>query len=568
MIVFEEMRLENVCNTCLDFLIGPNELKSLKSRWENLGKKLNSLRQVETSLNTFTSENGKNCYKKLVARIVGFSNSCFKSTIKCVRDEVSTALKGNADLVTAGPSKELVLSGRKEKKTHLNPGNRDKVPIEMKESADLVSACPSKELVLSGKKEKKTHLNLGTEEKVSRELKESADMVSAGSSKELVLSVKKEKKTHLDHGTEEKVSVVRKEKSAEMIQTCPSEELVLSGKKEKKTHLNLGTEEKVQRAQKESEEMVSGCPSKELVLSGTKEKKTHLNLGTQEKVSRELKESAEMVSAGHSKDLVLSSKKEKKTHLDPGTQEKVPIVPKESADIVQGCPSKEIVASSKNQKESISYPRTIDKVGDQRILLVLHETQRALLRNNNCKRLVLHGHYGTGKSLLLRQKAFELAAQGEKVAFYVGNQSRATKFYALTKQDFENTKVKFMEKPQNQNYCLADIIEMHHNGYHIFWDECIITTDIQRSKVKMHLDSTKGYFWIAVSRYQSINSFGDQIVNFDSTFKKVELKVCFRNSPAIQLFETLFLNRSIEAIKKNPIPQQFGDLPGISHETN
>jgi hypothetical protein len=196
----------------------------------------------------------------------------------------------------------------------------------------------------------------------------------------------------------------------------------------------------------------------------------------------------------------------------------------------------------------------------------LDKTQKALLRSNNCKRLVLHGHYGTGKSLLLRQKAFELAAQGEKVAFYVGNQSRATKFYALTKQDFENTKVKFMEKPQNQNYCLADIIEMHHNGYHIFWDECIITTD--PSKVKMNLDPTKGYFWIAASRYQSINSFGDQIANFDSTFKNVELKVCFRNSPAIQHFETLFLNRSIETIKRFPIPQQFGDLPGTSHETN
>jgi hypothetical protein len=184
-IVYEEMRLENVCHTCLDFLIGPNELKSLKSWWENLGTKLNSLRQVETALSTLTSENGKNCYKKLVARIIGFSSSCFKSTIKSVRDEVSTALKGNTDLVSAGPSKELVLSGRKEKKIHLNPGTRDKVPIELKESANLVSACPSKELVLSGKKEKKTHLNLGTEEKVQRAQKESEEMVSGCPSKEL-----------------------------------------------------------------------------------------------------------------------------------------------------------------------------------------------------------------------------------------------------------------------------------------------------------------------------------------------------------------------------------------------
>ncbi len=69
---------------------------------------------------------------------------------------------------------------------------------------------------------------------------------------------------------------------------------------------------------------------------------------------------------------------------------------------------------------------------------------------SNCKRLILKGPYGSGKSLLLRQKALILAAKGEQVAFLVGGRyngepSTASHFHDLTRQDFENTKVKFPE---------------------------------------------------------------------------------------------------------------------------
>jgi hypothetical protein len=324
-IAYKELQFGNTCQNCIDFLLGPVEFENLKGWWENIGTKLESHRQFATAQSSLRTENKKNCYKKLVGRIIGFSSSCFKSTIKSVRNEVSTTLKGNSDLVSAGPSKELTMSAAKPKKGH-------------------------------------------------------------------------------------------------------------------------------------------------------------------------------------------------------------------------------------------TYPRTQDKLGDQRIKLFLSENQRALLLRNDCKLLLLNGTYGSGKSLLLRLKALELAARGEKVAFLVGGGGFSRKFYALTKQDFQNTKVKFLEKPSNENYCLSDIFKMHHNSYHIFWDECIITAD--NSMVKMKLDTTKGYFWIAASKYQSIKMLGDRIDHFNCTMKKVNLKVCFRNSPAIQQFEKIFFSKTMEEIKKNPPQQSIGDLPG------
>jgi hypothetical protein len=105
--------------------------------------------------------------------------------------------------------------------------------------------------------------------------------------------------------------------------------------------------------------------------------------------------------------------------------------------------------AEKKKNTSPIYPQSQDKVGDQRIKILLSEDQRTLLMSN-CKRLILKGPYGSGKSLLLRQKALILAAKGEQVAFLVGGRyngepSTASHFHDLTRQDFENTKVKFPE---------------------------------------------------------------------------------------------------------------------------
>jgi hypothetical protein len=79
----------------------------------------------------------------------------------------------------------------------------------------------------------------------------------------------------------------------------------------------------------------------------------------------------------------------------------------------------------------------------------------------------------------------------------------------------------------------------------------------------MMLDSMKGYFWVAVSKHHCLfNTFGKQIVHFTLPFKTVELKVCFRNSPEIQQFEKCFFKRTVEEIKRKPMQQGNGDLPG------
>jgi hypothetical protein len=321
-IAYEELQVKNLCQNCSNFLLGPQEFENLKSWWENLGATLKSHVKLEPDENSFQPEQSKNCYKKLLARIIGFSSSCFKYTMKSVRDEVSTALKGNADLVSAGPSKELA-----------------------------------------------------------------------------------------------------------------------------------------------------------------------------------------------------------------------------------------------DQKKGHMYPRMLDKVGDERIKLLLDKSQRALLMGNDCKFLLLGGTYGSGKSLLLRLKALELAAQGEKVAFLVGGlHYLAKKFSALAKQDFENTKVKFIEK-LGDYHNPSDIAKLHKNGYHVFWDECFLRVEDLEVK-KLKLDSMKGYFWIAASTHISTEKYKGMICDFDDMFKQVDLTVCFRNSPAIQQFEKWFRKRTIEEIKRNPLQQESGDLPG------
>ncbi len=596
MIAYGELQIKNICQNCTNFLLGPQELKSLKGWWENLGTKLNShLLLEETDQSSLKPEHGKNCYKTLLARIIGFSSSCFKSTMKNVRDEVSVALKGNADLVSAGPSKELVMSaakntnthnysrttqgkvsiGEKKKNSHLN-GTQGKAQNLQKGDSDLALAVPSKESVTSVPKQKETHAYPGTQDKVSigetkknshlngtqdkvqNIQKEDSDLAIAGPSKELLTSFSKQKETHASLGTQDKVSIGEKKENSHLNGTqgkaqnlqkgdsdlalaVPSKESVTSvpkqkethaypgtqdkvsiGEKKKNSHLN-GTQDKVPNLQKEDSDLALAGPSKEPVTSVSKQKETQAYPGTQDKVSIEEKKKnshlngtqdkaqnlqkvdSDLALAGPSKEPVTSVSKHKETHAYPRTQDKMSIgekkkntnmngtqdkaqnLQKGDSELALAGPSKEPVTSASKQKETHAYPRTQDKVGDQRIKLLLNEGQRELLMSDDCRLLFLSGPYGSGKSLLIRLKALELDAQGEKVAFLVGGSiHHAKKFYSLTKQDFENTQINFMERSHNNYYSFSDVVAMHNQGYHIFWDECILKPE--RGWVKMEID--------------------------------------------------------------------------------
>ena len=75
-----------------------------------------------------------------------------------------------------------------------------------------------------------------------------------------------------------------------------------------------------------------------------------------------------------------------------------------------------------NDPSAIRYPLNCDCCcGGERTVFTLDPPQKAILSKQTSNRLVLKGGYGTGKSLILKLKAIELAKKGEKVLYVIGN---------------------------------------------------------------------------------------------------------------------------------------------------
>ncbi len=66
------------------------------------------------------------------------------------------------------------------------------------------------------------------------------------------------------------------------------------------------------------------------------------------------------------------------------------------------------------------FPQTKDCCGHQRTIYFLDSNQKVVLKNKENFKLIITGGYGTGKSLLLKGKAIELAKSGEKVLYVIG----------------------------------------------------------------------------------------------------------------------------------------------------
>jgi hypothetical protein len=65
------------------------------------------------------------------------------------------------------------------------------------------------------------------------------------------------------------------------------------------------------------------------------------------------------------------------------------------------------------------FPQTKDCCGHKRIIYFLDSNQKVVLKNKENLKLIITGGYGTGKSLLLKGKAIELAKSGEKVLYVI-----------------------------------------------------------------------------------------------------------------------------------------------------
>jgi len=191
------------------------------------------------------------------------------------------------------------------------------------------------------------------------------------------------------------------------------------------------------------------------------------------------------------------------------------------------------------------FPFKKDELGDERIKFFLSPQQRELLRNKSMTRLFLSGGPGTGKSLLLKLKAIEMAKSGQNVYFIIGWNFDAwlwtpKYFYEMTKRELEcyGIKVVLFSSDINNN-----LYFFSRKDGHIFWDE-FMAIDLSKSLSDMIDKKDSGLLWIAEGRnpynfHVTIESLKNQ-----HNFGVVELDICFRNSYNIQNFVKVLEGKS------------------------
>ena len=228
------------------------------------------------------------------------------------------------------------------------------------------------------------------------------------------------------------------------------------------------------------------------------------------------------------------------------------------------------------------YPDQEDDIGDERLIFFLSPEQRKNMDNRNNLWMVLEGEPGTGKSLLLKIKAWELSRQGKKVAFVVGRTKSTTSdiklfgliFYQLTKREFEGSGVEVFFAPDEN---LTFFIQKYEEGYHILWDEASFSIrkglrEFFRPKADL---SNEKFFWIVQSpdirdagglpdpkEQEEKRDAGGLLDPEDQEVKEffspAVMKICFRNSFPVQnvinFFEKFILG------KNRPSAHQSEDL--------
>ena len=162
--------------------------------------------------------------------------------------------------------------------------------------------------------------------------------------------------------------------------------------------------------------------------------------------------------------------------------------------------------SKKKRDSNCAYPDSEDQVGDERLIFFLSPEQQSAMANKNNLWMVLDGEPGTGKSLLLKIKAWELSKQGKKVAFVIGRTKHSTSdaeqfgynFYELTLREFVGSGVEVFFAPKERE---GLIHEKYLEGYNILWDEASSSNAMNTADfLGPKLGSKKErFFWIVQS---------------------------------------------------------------------
>jgi len=173
-------------------------------------------------------------------------------------------------------------------------------------------------------------------------------------------------------------------------------------------------------------------------------------------------------------------------------------IPSFSRQIKKGITGDETLISAcmpeKVGGKPFDFPKQRDKRGDQIVRIFLTENQRQLLDNEEC-RLRIYGSYGTGKSLILKLKAMEVAHKNAiqnkkdqkqcKVFFAAGQYTIGDDTAYIenfgpvkyAKYFFERSKIEFQENRFKDKIEVVDFksvseaVELYNQGHHIFWDE-------------------------------------------------------------------------------------------------
>jgi len=209
--------------------------------------------------------------------------------------------------------------------------------------------------------------------------------------------------------------------------------------------------------------------------------------------------------------------------------------------------------------KAYKFPFKKDELGDEKIKFFLSPQQRELLMKKNTTRMIIRGEPGTGKSLLLKLKAIEIAKTGQKVYYIIGfihNEfegeplfygTRFLKpkyFYEMTKRELECYGIEVVLSSSSGIH-IHSLSKKIKDG-HIFWDEFYVHVDLPELFSKMINDKINGrLFWIAEA-----NTTQFCVPNYFKSLKSlhnfgiVELDVCFRNSQNIQNFVKVLKNKS------------------------
>jgi hypothetical protein len=211
-----------------------------------------------------------------------------------------------------------------------------------------------------------------------------------------------------------------------------------------------------------------------------------------------------------------------------------------------------------------NFPKNKDCCGQQKIIYFLDPIQKAVLKSTENFKLIITGDYGTGKSLLLKGKAIELAKRDEKVLYIIGlfplvkteeGEIKGHTFRSVCERECKKLGIEFLPETfykEDSSRIEEFLKEKIFAGYHIFWDEFRSDFDgigysiakyIQDAKsvlantiLDQSLIKAEQHIWIATS------SIEKELEAEFSQFQRVQLATNYRNDEKIQSFVKHFLS--------------------------